>query len=399
MSKKIFLASLFFLGMASAVHVRVLVIRGNYTSVGWSYVAQETYRRTKAACDTVSGIDIILTPEFAFAGTDGGTHYRPEVTFTWDDTWGFIPHPRDAGASEDVRTAAYLDSMRYIAIQETCHIFAATCGEVIGTTNYNTMPIFLPNGKLYRLRRKCAYGVNDPVRDTTIHCDSLYTKAGPRIAIMTTICYENGSGGIAPILDPVELPAPLWLLPHGTWSAAGTPNMTYRTQRWIWNSSPIDLSGVWRIPYDGWVRGDAILISADIFSTNWTAIRIDNYGDNIDPLAYEPLAQIWERPRFVVIDMNVPDVNDTFPVFHARKMVEPEFDQLTALPQISSGHVTIGGAKGNTIEIFNDEGQLVETLIPVDGNASWEGIYLDANPPGDYTIVSGAETAKVTLIR
>ena len=80
---------------------------------------------------------------------------------------------------------------------------------------------------------------------------------------MTTICYENSA--LAPLLDPPGPPAPLWLLPHGTWSAAGVPSMTYQTQRWIWNATPITLSGVWSIPIDGWVRGDAVLISADVF--------------------------------------------------------------------------------------------------------------------------------------
>jgi len=175
--------------------------------------------------------------------------------------------------------------------------------------------------------------------------------------------------------------------------------MTYRTQRWIWNSSPIDLSGEWRVPTDGWVRGDAVLISADIFSANWTSIKIDNYGEGTDPLAYEPLAWVHERSTYVVIDMNIPDVDDPYPTYRARPDFVPVFDHLTVMPEISTGPVCIDGAKGSAIEIYNSQNSLVATLTPTNGSALWEGIRFDANPPGTYTIVSGGESAQVELIR
>jgi len=378
-----------------AVPVRVLIIRGGYSSVGWSNICEESYNRCNAICDSVDGIDIILFPEFAFAGTDGGTHSKPEVTFEYDSVWGFIPQPRDS-VDEDIRAAIYLDSLRYIAIRETCHIWASTCGEVIGSTNYNTLPIFLPDGKLYRLRRKNLG--TDITRDTTIHLDSIYTKAGPRIAVMTTICYENGSYGFTPYLDPPDPPAPLWLLPHGSWPPAGDPYLTYRTQRWMWSSSPIDLSGVWRIPSDGWVSADAVLISADIYGTEWTATRISNYGDDLESLAYEPLAWVDEHPRFVVVDMNIPDVDDPEPVVRARPLDRPYFDQLTALPKISSGEIYIEGASANTAEIYNRSGELVETIELKDGIGRWIGRFENSNPPGKYTIIAGAEKDSIDLI-
>ena len=399
MKRKFLLISILFVVSAMAVPVRVLIIRGGYYGGDWNNICQNSYHRGRAAADSVDGIDIILFPEFAFAGTDGGSHSRPEVTFDFDDSLGFVPAPLDYMAWEDVAAACYIDSLRYLAIDETCHVWASTCGEVIGTINYNTLPIFLPDGKLYRLRRKNRGGSADIVRDTTIHCDSIFTKAGPRIAVMTTICYENGSYGFAPFLDPVEPPAPLWLLPHGTWSAAGTPNMTYRTQRWIWNPTKITLSGEWRIPADGWVRGDAVLISADIFSPNWTAMGIENYGEDLDPLAYEPLASVEEHPTFVVVDMNIPDVDDPGPVVRARPAREPFFDRLTALPEISSGIVTIEGAPAAKVEIFNAENKLVEELESTNGAALWEGLREDANPPGRYSISCGGERTSVTLAR
>ncbi|GEM_PF-3459838 len=382
---------------AIAVPVRVAVVRGGYTGIGWNNVCAESYRRGLAVADSVDGIDIMLFPEFAFAGTDGGMHTNPEVTFTYDEALGYFPHPLDPGAPEDVAAAAYLDSLRQIAIDETCYIFAATCGEVVGTTNYNTMPIFLPDGRLYRLRRKNYAGAPDIIRDTTIHCDTILTKAGALIAVMTTICYENGSYGFTPFLDPVEPPAPLWLLPHGTWSTAGNPDMTYRTQRWIWNANKITLSGQWRIPEDGWVRGDAVLISADIFSRNWTAMRIDNYGEDLDPLAYEPLAWVDEHYSYVVIDMNIPDLDDPGPVLRAKQSAKPYFEELTALPEISSGPVTIEGAQSDRVDILNESGELVATLQAVEGCALWEGLRGGAFPAGEYTISCAGQVAAVRL--
>ena len=402
MVKKILVLSLLIFIAASviAVPVRVVILRGGYIGSNWNYAAQYTYQRLQAIADSVSGIDIILVPEFGYAGTDGGTHSRPEVTFTGDGISGYIPHPRDAGASEDVRTAAYLDSTRYIAIRETCYVWASTCGEVITSSgiNYNTIPIFLPDGRLYRLRRKNYWGGADIVRDTTIHCDTIMTKSGARVAVFTTICYENGSGGFTLFMDPTGPPAPVWLLPHGSWPPAGNPDLTYRTQRWIWNSSAISLSGVWNVPTDGWVRADAVLISCDIFTSDWTATGIDNYGYSIDPLAYEPLAWVAQHTRYVVVDINVPSIDDPTPAALAKPMPPSEPHPLIALPLISTGPVFVSYAKGSEIKIYNVEGEIVKKLAPVEGEASWEGIYLNANPPGVYTVVSGGESAKVTLI-
>ncbi|HHS49689.1 MAG TPA: hypothetical protein ENN07_01050 [candidate division Zixibacteria bacterium] len=395
--KSALLALIMFTASVFAVPVRVLVIRGGYSGVGWTNISRESYRRAIAAVESVDGIDIILFPEFAFAGIDGGGHSRPEITFTYDEIWGYIPYPRDSTLTGDVSAAQYLDSLRYLAIAETCYIFAATCGEVIAGVNYNTMPVFHPDGRLHRLRRKNRAGAPDIVRDTTIYNDTIATKAGPRIAVMTTICYENGSYGFTPFLDPVDPPAPLWLLPHGTWSAAGNPDMTYRTQRWIWNPAKITLAGQWRIPEDGWVRGDAVLISADIFSANWTAMRIDNYGEDLDPLAYEPLAWVEEHSQYVVIDINVPDIDDPDPVVRAKPAREPYFEGLTALPKISSGVVTIEGAPSRTVEVYSSEGELVSTLIAEDGCALWEGLHGQAFPPGEYTILSGSQSDTVLL--
>ena len=376
-----------------AVPVRVGVIRG-YMSYNRNTVSRDSYHRTLELAAHADGIDIILLPEFAFGGRDGTSWDHPAVYFTWDDSLGFCPHPYDSTNANDILAATYLDSMRYIAMSETCYIWASSCGEVIDGVNYNSIPIYLPDGKIYRIRRKCLYSSHVPTRDTTIHCDSIDTKSGGRIAVMTTICYENSA--LAPLLDPVEPPAPLWLLPHGTWSAAGDPDMTYRTQRWIWNPSKITLSGVWSIPSDGWVTGDAVLISADIYGTEWTAMGIDNYGNDRDPLAYEPLAWVEEHPTYVVIDCNIPDVSDTLPVVRARPAREPAFDRLTALPKISTGPVFIFAAK-SVIEIYAENGDMVETLEPEPEFTVWEGIENRRYRPGKYTIISGGEKTVVTL--
>ncbi|MBN2543368.1 hypothetical protein JXI42_10930 [bacterium] len=386
-----------FLSTAEAVHVRVVIVRG-YTSgsINWSYIAQFSYQKCAAMIEEVDGIDIILFPEFAFGGTDGGSHYRPEVTFTYDPELGYVPHPLNPSAPEDVRTAAYIDSLRYIALSETCYVWASTCGEVIEGINYNSLPIFWPDGKLHRIRRKCLYSSLDETRDTTIHCDSVAVKSGGAISVMTTICYENAA--LDGLLDPVDAPAPLWLLPHGTWSAAGNPNMTYRTQKWTWNPEGISLSGVWDIPRDGWVRVDATLLSCDIFSTNWTAMGIDNYGNDRDPVAYEPLAWVEERPTYVIVDLHVPQIGDSIPVrFASSRQDKPAFEKLTALPEISSGPVFIFGAAGE-IEIYDENNRLVERLAPEPEHTIWEGIIGDKNPPGDYVIKSGAEEVEVKLI-
>lgn len=396
MKKAIIILSLIVLTAISAP-VRVLVIRG-YTSYDRNNASRLSYIKGMDALEeTDGGIDIILFPEFAFGGRDGTSWGHPAVYFEWEnDSVGFRTYPVDSSNSYDMDAATYIDSLRYMAISETCYIWASSCGEVISGINYNTTPIFHPNGRLDRLRRKCLHSTHVPARDTTIHPDTVALKSGDTIAVMTTICYENSA--LAPLLDPIDPPSPLWLLPHGTWSTAGYPEWTHRTQKWIWNPEPVSLSGVWSIYTDGWVTDDAVLISADIFGTEWTAMGIDNYGNSRDPIAYEPLAYIDERPDWVLIDCNIPGISDTLPVVRAKPSPEPAYDRLTPLPRISNfGPVFIHGAFG-TIEIFGPEGEIVDVLRAEGDFTVWEAGENGANPPGEYTIRSGGETATITIL-
>jgi len=394
MKNKITIALLLTATLALCVPVRVLVIRG-YMSYDRNTCSESSYLRGVEAVENIDGIDIILFPEFAFGGRDGTTLGHPIINLIWEnDSLGFVAYPYDSSNATDVDAATYLDSLRYMAIQETCYIWASSCPENIDGVNYNSTPIFLPSGKMYRIRRKCLYSSHVETRDTTIHADTVATKSGDTIAVMTTICYENSA--LAPLLDPPDPPCPLWLLPHGTWSAAGTPEMTYRTQRWVWNSSPITLSGVWSIPTDGWVTDDAVLISADIYGTEWTAMGIDNYGKDRPPIAYEPLAFVEESDEWVVIDCNIPALHDTLPVRRAKPLPGPAFEELTAMPRITTGPVFIYAATG-AIEIFNPDGSLLETFQPEGEYTVWEAAWNGANSPGEYTIRSGGESVKVTL--
>ncbi len=387
---------LVFVAVAMCVPVRVLVIRG-YMSYDRNTVSEDSYYKCLDALEEIDGgIDIILFPEFAFGGRDGTALGHPSIYLIWeDDSIGFMPYPCDSSNTVDVDGATFLDSVRYIAIQETCYIWASSCGENIDGTNYNSIPIFQPDGKLYRIRRKCMYSSHVTARDTTIHPDTVATKSGDSIAVMTTICYENSA--LAPLLDPSAPPCPLWLLPHGTWSSAGFPDWTHRTQKWVWNPEEVSLSGVWSIPEDGWVTGDAVLISADIYGTEWTAMGIDNYGNNRDPIAYEPLAYIEEHDEWVLIDLNIPGINDTLPVVRAKPRPERPFDSLTAMPKISnSGPIFIYGTNA-PIEIYNSDGELIETLRIQNEYVVWEGGWNGANPPGKYTIRAGGETTTIQI--
>jgi len=382
------------ISLCGAVPVKIGVIRGGYVGGDWTHAAQRSVQRAVELANYASGLDIILFPEFAFAGIDGGGHSRPEVTFTWDSVLGLVPHPRDPHDVGDSLTAYYLDTLRYIAMGETCYIWAATCGEVLGGINYNSIPIIHPDGRIVRLRRKCHWsGIHDVVRDTTIHLDTINVKAGGRVAVMTTICYENSR--LARILDPTEPPAPLWLLPHGTWGGAGNEDMTAATQYWTFDPTPISLSGVWSIVTDHWVRPDAVLIAVDIFSsTRWNTMRIDNYGR--DPVAYEPLAWVEVHPHFVIVIANVPDVNDTLPTI-LPTYIPPPPESLMVMPEISSGPVFLMGASCEKALVLSEDGDTVDWIEISDGEGVWAGATDSKNAPGTYYIVCGEDVRKVVL--
>ncbi len=376
-----------------AVPVRIGVIRGGFVGGDWNHAAQLAVGRAIELVEYADGLDIILFPEFAFAGIDGGSHTRPEVTFTWDSTLGYVPHPLDSTDPGDVSTAHYLDTLRYIAQSETCYIWAATCGEVIAGINYNTIPIFHPDGRLVRFRRKCQPSSTDIVRDTTIYPDTVYVKYGAEIAVMTTICYENSR--LDDLLDPVDPPSPLWLLPHGTWSAAGDSSMLSLTQRWSYLSTPISFAGIWDIVTDGWVREDAILVSVDIYnSSRFCASRINNHRKL--PIAYEPLAWVDIQPYFFVVDINIPAIDDTLPILYAYTTdFGPE--SLMVMPEISSGPVFIMGADCDSAIIFDNNKNIIETIEIQDGEGVWIGAVNGQNPPGEYIIKCGRESRRVLL--
>ena len=130
-----------------AVPVRVLVIRG-YDSYDRAVVSRLSYERAVEAVSEIDGIDIILFPEFAFGGRDGTALGHPYIRLVWeDDSLGFVPYPGDSTRTDDLLCAAYMDSLRQIAISETCYIWASSCGENIAGTNYNSTPILPRTGK------------------------------------------------------------------------------------------------------------------------------------------------------------------------------------------------------------------------------------------------------------
>ena len=298
-----------------------------------------------------SGLDIILTGEFSFCGG--------YVKFVWDTTENsFIPLPADSTDISSIRTAKILDTLRIIACSESCYIWAATVPEHF-PVNSNSIPIINPEGKIIRIRRKIRLlGVHDVAVDTTIHLDTIAVKSGGRIAVMTTICYENTY--LPDSLDPVDPPAPLWLIPHGSW-AAGTEEMTVAAQRWYYPPpETVSLYSIWKVVRDGWVRPDAVLMSVDGRLNNWAALKISNYLKK--PFEYEPIISVDIHRDFVVAVANVPTVDDSLPTL-LPDFVPPEPESLVVLPKYSSDVFVIMGAKGKIVRIFDENFNQVDSVF------------------------------------
>jgi len=381
-------------GLIFAVPVKVGIILGGY-GTNWDSIAIYSVNKLKELADYASGLDVILFPEFAFAGTDGGGHSRPEVFFIPDSIFGLRVLPADSADTFDILTAHYIDTIRYIAKSETCYIWAATCGEVIGGTNYNSMPIFGPDGKIIRIRRKCLWRVSDSTRDTTIYPDIINVKAGGRIIVMSTICYENFC--LDDMLDPPGPPASLWLIPYGScWANFGSPGNTNSTQRWTYDERPIRFSHFWGIVTDGWIRSDALLISTNIYGKIWAAIRLSNKDRK--PFEYQPLIDVDVHDDFVVVTANVPTIDDSLPTFAL--LTEPiDSQDLIAVPDISSDRVYIVNAMCEYIYIFNDNDEKVDSIKVKNKEAIWVGRRNNANPPGTYYIQCGGVIRKVILMK
>ncbi len=388
--------------------MRIAIIRGGYVSYyygGWESVSDSSVTKLKLLLDVYDNIDIVLFPEFAFGGIDGGTtDSRPEVYFLYNSgERSFIAYPWDSLNPNDVRAADRIDTLRYIAEDNNIYIWASSCCERIAGYSYsfNSIPLISPDGKIFRIRRKTWYSTHDEVRDTTVHLDTISTISGKRVAVMTTICYENAC--IPSLLDPVEPPAPLWLLPHGTW-LLNFEDVTAATQRWQYYDVLPELSyfseaRLWGIISDGWVRDDAVMISCDIFSDSWGALAIDNV--NRDNVAWEPLAYVTVDDQYVVVDCNVPAV-DELPV--ASEMPEPapvpNSDYLEAYPKISTGPIFLFGVKNNTVKIFDSNDNFISEIFAENGKAIWDPLKMEKIPnPGEYTFSDGFATTTAIFIK
>jgi len=384
--------------------MRIALIRGGYVDYygDWSCVPDSSINRLALLFDDYSDIDMVLFPEFAFAGIDGGTvDTRPQVYFTYDSFYGFLPQPWDSLDPSDIRAAQCIDTLRYLAYENNCYIWASSCCERIhgSSYSYNSIPLISPDGRIYRIRRKTWYSSHEDARDTTVHPDTILTHSGKEVIAMTTICYENAA--IPGLLDPVSHPAPLWLLPHGTW-LTGFENTTAATQRWRYyselpNLSSFSMERLWGIVMDGWVRGDATMISCDIFSSSWGALRIDNAART--STAWEPLAWVIVAPEYVIIDCDVP-ATDELPTMVIRTAPPAEnAKQLVALPEISTGPVFLFGVRGNSVNVYDPDGALVDNIAANDGKAIW---HIDSSRMvkyGEWTFDDGYGSAGILLIR
>ncbi len=390
-----------------ATPMRIAIIRGGYVSYyygGWEHVADSSVTRLQMLLESHDNIDIVLFPEFAFGGIDGGTTgERPEVFFEYDPLNGFVPYPWDSLNPYDVRTADRIDTLRFIAEDNNIYIWASSCCERIEghTSSFNSIPLISPDGKIYRIRRKTWYSTHETARDTTVHLDTIATRSGKRVAVMTTICYENGC--LPWLLEPTEPPAPLWLLPHGTW-LLHFENVTAATQRWQYCEIMPELDSfsedwLWGIISDGWVRDDAVMLSCDIFTDSYGALAIDNvHRDNV---AWEPLAWIAIEDEYVIVDCNVPAVDEIETLTKApKKAPVPVANHLEAYPKITTGPVFLCGANGNIIKVFDEAGELVSEIAAQNGKAIWDAAAMENKPiPGEYSFDDGFSTTTVTLIK
>ncbi|RKZ31748.1 hypothetical protein DRQ33_06870 [bacterium] len=390
----------------SATPVRIALIRGGYISYygDWNTIADSSINRLSVLLENVDNIDVILFPEFAFAGIDGGyTDSRPQVYFSYSPDSGFIPHPWDETSHWDSLVAKRLDTLRTMAAENNLYIWASTCCERIDGRpySYNSLPIITPQGKITRIRRKTWYSTHEDTRDTTVHLDTLLTHSGKHIAVMTTICYENGC--IPYLLEPMDPPAPLWFLPHGTW-LYDMEYTTAATQRWIFYEELPGLSyftesNLWGLVSDGWVRHDAIQISCDIFRASWGALNIANSG-RIN-VAWEPLAWITIKDEYVVIDCDVPAVEDEPVAMKSNRPPPSDEPQIiTASPKISTGPVFIFGAKNDSVSILDSSDNKIASIPADDGNAIWDG-KIDARKvePGIYYFYDGFYKCSIRIIQ
>jgi len=382
--------------------MRILIIRGGYSLYEWEIISGTSVERLCSAIAGVDNIDIVLFPEFAFAGIDGGTvDERPQVYFDYDSVLGFLPQPWDSTSENDIFAANRIDSLRFIAYYYGCYIWASSCCERIHGTSvsYNSIPIISPDGRIYRIRRKILWSLIE-TRDTTVHLDTIQTRSGKEVAVMTTICYENGN--LDGLLDPVDPPAPLWLLPHGTWLFS-METTTSATQRWAdYDTLPrldsFSESHLWGIVSDGWVRDDAVMLSCDIYRDSWGAFKIDNvHRENV---AWEPLAWVIVDDEYVIVDCDVPAVDEMREVYKGPKSAPaPEPDVITAYPKITTGPVFISGIQGNSVNVYNPNGELVTVLQAENSSAIWDGVEMVSQRKfGEYIFDDGFNRDNVELI-
>ncbi len=405
MMRKCIFVFLIFIIISSAfsTRIRIALIRGGYVT-SWEFAAEESVRRLEDLLDNYSDIDIVLFPEFAFAGIDGGTvDTRPQVWFEYDSIEGFIPHPLHPESLYDVRTSERINYLKYLAASNNIYIWASSCCERIEGYSYsfNSIPLISRDGKIFRIRRKIWYSTHDIARDTTVHLDTITTISGERVPVMTTICYENSA--LPDLLDPVDPPAPLWLLPHGTW-LHGFEYTTAATQRWQYYDTLPEISSfseshLWGIVSDGWVRDDAVMISCDIFSNSWGALAIDNVAR--DNVAWEPLAWVDVEDEYVVIDCDVPSVDELPAISHTPSSAPASMPKhLVAYPKISTGPIFIFGAKGKTVKVFDCNNKFVAQIPVENGEAIWDPSKMDKVPDaGKYNFSDGFSTTTAKLIR
>ncbi|RKZ27831.1 hypothetical protein DRQ26_02410 [bacterium] len=128
-------------------------------------------------------------------------------------------------------------------------------------------------------------------------------------------------------------------------------------------------------------------------------MAIDNVAR--DNVAWEPLAWVDVEDEYVVIDCDVPSV-DELPAVSSKPAPAPASmpKHLVAYPKISTGPIFIFGAKGKTVKVFDCNNKFVAEIPVENGEAIWDPSKMDKVPDaGEYNFDDGFSTTTAKLIR